>query len=120
VSAGAPPPATPLGSIEALKRVKETESEWELKLRVARGAAGEALERLRTEGEAAVKAAQAVADGERANALLAARQEAEREAAEILVAGTRAAEAAARGEGKRPADKKDAILAAVLAGFTKD
>lgn len=115
-----PPPATPLGSIDALKRVKEAEKDWELKLRVARGSAEEALEQLRRESEASVQSAQSVADGERANALISARQEAEREATEILTQGTRAAEAAARGEGKRPADKKDAILGAVLAGFAKD
>ena len=123
MSATAPPPPPPpgsLGSIEALKRVKETESDWELKLRTARGAAEETLERLRAESAGAVKAAQAIADGERANALLTAKQESEHEAAEILAAGARAAEAAARGDGKRPADKKDAILSAVLAGFLKD
>jgi vacuolar-type H+-ATPase subunit H len=112
-----PPPALPSGSVDALKRVKAAETEWELKLRVARGAAAEAMERLRADCEAAVKSAQAVADGERAQALLAARQEAEHEATEILTSGTQAADVAARGEGKRPADKKDAVLAAVLAGF---
>jgi vacuolar-type H+-ATPase subunit H len=124
VSAAAPPPPPPsptaLGSIDALKHVKATETEWELKLRSARGAADVALERLRTDSEAAVKAAQAAAEEERARAVQAARAGAEREAAEILAEGTRAAEAAARGEGKRPADKKSAVLAAVLAGFAKD
>ena len=118
--AEARPPDLALGSIDALKRVKETESDWELKLRAARGAAGETLERLRTESEAAVQAARTAAEAERNQALLTARADAEREAAEILAAGTRAADAAARGEGKRPADKKDAILRVVLAGFVKD
>ena len=120
MSAGTPPPGTALGSIDALKRVKETESDWELRLRAARGAAEEALQRLRTESETAVKSAQAAAEGERALAVQAARVAAEQEAAEIFAAGTRAAEAAARGEGKRPADKKDATLGAVLAGFLKE
>jgi vacuolar-type H+-ATPase subunit H len=120
VSAGTPPPDTSLGSIEALKRVKETESEWERKLQLARSNAKETLERLRAQSEAAVKAAQATADGARAQAVLEARRVAEREAAEILAAGTRAAEAAARPEGKRPIDQQDAIVAAVLAGFLKD
>jgi vacuolar-type H+-ATPase subunit H len=113
-------PGTALGSIEALKRVKATESDWELKLRAARGAAAETIERLRNDCEAAVKAAQAAADGERARAVQAARAEADQEAAGILAEGTKVAEAAARGEGKRPADKKDKILGAVLAGFSKD
>ncbi len=116
-----PPPAAPaLGSIDALKRVKATEADWELKLRLAQVASDEALARLRTESAAAVKAAQASADAERGQAVQAARDEADREAAEILADGTRAAEVAARGEGKQPTDKKDAILAVVLAGFTKD
>ena len=117
MSASDVPPPPSLGSIEALKRVKEAETEWDLKLRTARGAATEALERLRAESEAAVRAAQAAADAERANTVLAARQEAEREAAEILAAGQRAAASAARGDGKRPADRPDEILAVVLAGF---
>jgi vacuolar-type H+-ATPase subunit H len=122
-AATAPPSPSPesrLGSIDALKHVKATEADWELKLRAARGAAEEAIARLRTESEAAVAAAQAASDAERTRAVEAARAESEREAAEILAAGARVAEAAARGEGKRPADKKDAILSAVLAGFTKD
>jgi vacuolar-type H+-ATPase subunit H len=120
VSSSAPPSGSSLGSIEALKHVKETETEWENRLQVARSNAKEALERLRAESEAAVKAAQTTADSERAQAVQAARKEAEREAAEILAAGTRAAETAARPEGKRPADQPDAILAVVLAGFLKD
>ncbi len=87
MSARAEPPDSSLGSIEALKRVKETESEWELKLRDARSTADAALERLRAESEAAVQASQEAADRERAAAVLTARQEAEREAAEILAGG---------------------------------
>jgi vacuolar-type H+-ATPase subunit H len=118
-----PPPAnaapTPMavGSIDALRRVKEAEAEWELKLRAARGQSQSTVEMLQTEAENAVKSAQALADGVRANAVLHAKQDAEREAAEILKAGTRAADAAALGEGKSPAAKKDEILAAVLYGF---
>jgi vacuolar-type H+-ATPase subunit H len=107
----------PAGSIEALRRVKEAEAEWELKLRAARGASQANLELLRTEADTAVKSAHVLADGARSNAVLAAKQEAERDAAEILKAGVKAAEVAARGEGKSPAEKKGAILAAVLAGF---
>jgi vacuolar-type H+-ATPase subunit H len=104
-------------SIEALRRIKQAEAEWELKLRAARGESQAAIEALRQEAENAVKSAQSLADGVRANAVLQAKQEAEREATEILRAGTKAADAAALGAGKSPADKKDEILAAVLAGF---
>jgi vacuolar-type H+-ATPase subunit H len=114
MSAGGP---APTGSIEALRRVKEAESEWELKIRTARGQNQAAVEMLRTESQNAVKSAQVVADGIRANAVLQAKQEADREAADILKAGVKAADSAALGQGKRPADKKDEILAAVLAGF---
>jgi vacuolar-type H+-ATPase subunit H len=112
--------APSLGSIEALKRVKATETDWELKLRAARGAVDEALGRLQAESEAAIKAAQASAEAERTRAVQAARTEADREAEGILAEGTRAAEAAARGSGKRPADQKDALLTTVLAGFVPD
>lgn len=118
--AAAAPPPPPLGSIDALKRVKATESDWELRLRAARGTAAETLQRARDESDAAVKAAQATADAQRTEAVRAGRAEADRLAAEILADGKRAADVAARGEGKRAADKKDAILAAVLAGFLKD
>jgi len=120
MSTSAPPSGTTLGSIDALKRVKATETDWEEKLQGARRAAEEAIARLRDESEAAVKGVQAAAEADRARAVQAARADADREAAEILAAGTRAAESAARGEGKRPSDKKDPILAAVLAGFLKD
>jgi vacuolar-type H+-ATPase subunit H len=113
-------PGTELGSIDALKRVKATESDWELKLRAARGASEEALQRLRDESEAAVKAAQASVDAERSEAVQAARTEADRLAAEILAEGERAAAVARRGEGKGTADRKDSILAAVLGGFFQD
>jgi colicin import membrane protein len=112
-----PAPMAAGGSIEALRRVKEAEAEWELKLRAARGQSQAAIEALRSESDNAVKQAQVLADGVRANAVLQAKQEAEREAAEILKSGVKAADAAALGKGKNPADKKDAILAAVLAGF---
>jgi vacuolar-type H+-ATPase subunit H len=118
--ASAAPSEPNLGSIDALKRVKATESDWDLKLRAARGAAEETLQRLRADSETAVKAAQATADQERATAVQAARADADRAAAEILAEGTRTAEAAARGEGRRAGDRKDAILSAVLAGFAKD
>lgn len=114
-------PANPaLGSIDALKRVKATETDWELRLRAARGAAEAETARLKEESEAAVRAAQQEAEAERTRAVQAARAEADREAEQILAEGTRAAEAAARGEGKRPADRKAEILSSVLAGFTTD
>jgi vacuolar-type H+-ATPase subunit H len=117
-SAGGDSPA--LGSIDALKRVKATETDWDLKLRAARGAAEMETARLKDESEEAVRAAQQEAEAERARAVQAARADADREAEQILADGSRAAEAAARGEGKRPADRASEILSTVLAGFTTD
>jgi vacuolar-type H+-ATPase subunit H len=108
------------GSIDALKRVRAAETEWEQKVTAAKQDAGEAIAELRTAADEAVRAAQADAEAKRAAKVQAARSEADREAVVILAEGAKAADAAAQGEGKRPADKADAILGAVLAGFTSD
>jgi len=107
-------------SLEALKRVKATETEWDAKLSAARKDADTTIERLRAEAAAAVKQAQTEADRERVDRVVHARAETEAQAATILADGATAAEQALTGEGRRPADKKDAILAAVLGDFAKD
>ena len=56
--------AAVLGSIEALKRVKATETEWDTRLSAARQESEEALRRLRDDGDATVKAAETEADRE--------------------------------------------------------
>ncbi|MGP8158693.1 MAG: hypothetical protein ACLPWO_03685 [Thermoplasmata archaeon] len=112
--------AAVLGSIEALKRVKATETEWDTRLSAARQEAEEALRRLRDDGDAAVKAAEAEADRERTVRVERARTEAAEEGEAIVADGRRAAGRAALGEGRRPADKKDSILEAVLGSFGKD
>jgi vacuolar-type H+-ATPase subunit H len=105
------------GSIDALKRVRATENEWEARVAEAKRAADEAVRRQRDEAEAAVRGAQVDAEAERAARVQAARTEADAEAARILKDGERAAQAAARGDGKDPADRAADILRAVLAGF---
>ncbi|HTW40121.1 MAG TPA: hypothetical protein VMF04_04620 [Thermoplasmata archaeon] len=112
-----PPPDV---GLDALRRIKSVESEWEQRLAADREKAEATLQRLREETEAAVKATQAEAEEERARAVGAARAGADREAAAILADGERAAAEAARGEGKHPADRKDAVLTAVLADFVSD
>jgi len=107
-------------SVEALKRVKATENEWEARLTSARRDTDTTLERLRTEAAAAVKEAQMTADRDRVARVVEARTETETEAREILAEGQKAAEQALHGEGRRPADKKDAILAIVLGSFGKE
>jgi len=106
--------------VEALKRVKATETEWDARLKAAREESEVALRRSREEAEAAVKAAETEAERERTDRVEHARVEAAGLAAAIVAEGQKAAELAARGEGRRPADKKDAILAVVLGSFGKD
>jgi len=113
-------PANVSDSVAALKRVKAAETEWDARLTAARQANEAELRRLREEADAAVKAAQAEADRERADRLEHARAETAGLSAEILSDGQKAAEAAARGEGRRPADKKGAILDVILGSFGKD
>jgi vacuolar-type H+-ATPase subunit H len=112
--------ALPTDSIEALKRVRATEIEWEEKLAAAKRSAEGTLQRLREESEVAVKAAQAETEAERYQTVQAARAAADLETAQIVAEGEEVARAAARGEGKHPADRKDAVLSAVLAGFDRD
>ncbi|HKN06279.1 MAG TPA: hypothetical protein VJ021_01560 [Thermoplasmata archaeon] len=112
--AGAP------GSVEALKRVKATETEWDARLSAARQDTETTLQRRRAEAEAAVKAAQLEADRQRTERVERARAETSTEAEAIVTEGRTAAGQAARGEGRRPVDKKDAILSVVLGSFGKD
>jgi vacuolar-type H+-ATPase subunit H len=118
--AAPPPPGAPPDSIEALKRVRTTENEWDEKLKAAKRWAEEDLQRLRDASEAAVKAAQTEADALRTSTVQTARAAADIEASHIVAEATEAAKAATKGEGKHPADRKDEILAAVLAGFDED
>jgi vacuolar-type H+-ATPase subunit H len=112
--------ASESGSIEALKRVKSVETEWDARLSAGRAATEVELRQLREAADAAVKAAQAEADRERTSRLERARAETATGAEAIVAEGRRAAELAARGEGRRPQDKKDAILDVVLGSFGKD
>jgi vacuolar-type H+-ATPase subunit H len=120
MSADARVPTSDEGSIDALKRVRAAEIDWDQKVTAAKQEAGEAIAALRTAADAAVRAAQAAADQERAAKVQVARSEADREAITIVADGATAADAAAKGEGRQPADKADEILRAVLAGFLPD
>jgi vacuolar-type H+-ATPase subunit H len=109
-----------LGSIEALKRIKAAETEWDEKIARAREEAELALRQITEESEAMVKAAHAKADAARALAVQNARAGADREAETIVAEGAKAAAAAAQGAGKSPADRSADVLAAVLGSFGKD
>jgi vacuolar-type H+-ATPase subunit H len=112
------PIASDGGTIDALKRIKATEAEWDGKVAAARRDAEASLRRLHDELEATVQAAHAAAEAERARALQRARAAAEVEAEGILAEGRAAASAAATTAGKRPADREDEVLAAVLGSLS--
>lgn len=119
-AASIPPPPPDSGAIEALKRVKTAETEWDEKLSTTRSAVEADLARRRDEADAAVKAALAESERERATAVQTARTEADAAAATILADGQKAAQSAGRSDGKEPEDRKDEILKAVLAPFVGD
>jgi|GEM_PF-3364035 len=102
------------GSLEAVKLVKATETEWEARIAAAKKAADAALARLRDEAAAAVAAARADADRERSRAVESARATADLEAAKIVTDGEAAARQDSAGAGRRPSDRRDDILDAVL------
>ena len=113
--ATAPPADT--GTIEALKRIKAAEVEWDQRIAEAKREAARALERMRQETEAAVAAAHEQAERERTRAVEAARANADLEAQEILARGEREAATVLAGEGTGVAGKKEEILSAVLSSF---
>lgn len=114
------PPTVAGGSVEVLKRVKATETEWDQKLAAARRESEERIARLRDENAATLKAALAEAEAERARTLERARVDTGREVATILTEGEQAAAAAARVEGKRPRDQRNRVLAVVLGSLAAD
>jgi len=107
-------------SVEALKRVKATENEWDARLAAARQETTTELGQLRSEAAVAVKSAEQEADKNRAARIETARADIEKEAAAILTEGQKAAAEALEGTGRSPADKKSAILDVVLASFGKE
>ena len=111
-------PETP--SLAALKRVKSTETEWAATVAGARAESEAMLARLRDESAAAIKAASAEAEKERAAALQSARTEAGGLAATIVAQGAKAADQALRVEGKKPEERKDEVLRVVLGTFGSD
>ncbi|HUZ80065.1 MAG TPA: hypothetical protein VMV28_05560 [Thermoplasmata archaeon] len=106
-----------MGSLDDLKQVKEAELEWEAKVRAAATARKAVLDRLNAETDAIVKAERASAGESREFALKHAREVADREAAQIVADGERAAAAARVGTGKGPAQRSEEILNAVLGSF---
>jgi vacuolar-type H+-ATPase subunit H len=106
--------ATGAGSLDAVKLVKATETEWEAKVAAARKAADAAIARLRDQAAAAVAAARVEADRDRTRAVEVARATADAEAAQIVTDGQSAAQRDSAGAGRRPADRRAEVLDAVL------
>ncbi|MGA8275436.1 MAG: hypothetical protein WB852_03965 [Thermoplasmata archaeon] len=100
------------GSLEAVKLVKATETEWEAKIAAARKAAEASLAQLRDDAAAAVASARIEAESARVRSVETARSTADADAAKIVAEG----QAAARRDkaGRSPSDRRDEVLAAVL------
>jgi vacuolar-type H+-ATPase subunit H len=107
-------PMAPPASVDAVRLVKAAETEWEGKTAAARNAAETSLARLNEEAEAAVAAARTQAELSRTRTVEAARASADAEATAIVTAGESAARSDSAGAGRRPADRRTEILAAVL------
>ena len=112
--------AAPVGSLDDLKRVKDAETEWAERLRAAREEAETKLKQLREESEGRVGLARTAAHQAREERVRSAQQEADREAAKILADGEQQAQAAMSESGKRPAERREGILSAVLGEFRPD
>jgi len=112
--------AADVATVEALRRLKAVEAEWEAKLTTARAATAQGIQLAENEAEATVKAVAAELESDRARQLEAARVAADREAEAIVRGGEQEAEAIRSGKGKRPADRADEIVAAVLGPFVRD
>jgi vacuolar-type H+-ATPase subunit H len=116
----ASPNAAPVGSLDELKRVKDAETEWVNRLRTAREEAEATLKRLREDTEGRIGLARTAAHQAREERVRAAQQEADREAAQVLANGDRQAQVAMAEVGKRPTDRREEILSAVLGEFRPD
>ena len=104
-------------TIDALKRIKATETEWEEKVSAARRDAEAAFKRLREETDALLASTRTEAEAERTRVLEKTRAGSEAEASQIVAEGERAARTAAQGAGKGVSARKSEVLAVVLGGF---
>ena len=116
----APSPMADNATLDALKRIKLAETEWEGKIAAARRDAETATKRIKEESEAVLASARAQAEAERVQTLDKARTDADREASRIVAEGEQAARAATEGAGKNVTARRDEILAVVLGGFRED
>ncbi len=113
-------PVSESGTVEALKRVKATEAEWETAVAQARAHRDAALRADTDAAARAVQAAQAQVERDRTEAVQAARTEGDAEAARVLAEADKTATAAARDDPDALEARRTAILAAVLGRFLSD
>ena len=114
------PSAADTATLDALKRIKLAETEWEGKVASARREAEAATKHLKEETESLLTTARTEAEAERTRRVETARNEADREAAGIVAEGEKAARAAAEGAGKSVSARKDEVLMVVLGGFRSE
>jgi vacuolar-type H+-ATPase subunit H len=117
VAMAQPPAPTPPGSIEELKRIKQTEHEWDEKLAQAKANADAERQRWRDETDALLQQVRTDSDRQRENALSAARQTSEAEAQKIVNEGEAAAESIEEKPIKLEGDRATQVIAAILDEF---
>ncbi len=116
----ATPAPAPVGSLEELQHVKDAEAEWTARVRAARDEGEATLKRLREEADGRIGLARTAAQQTREERVSAAKKEAGAQATQILFDGDRQARAVVAEPGKRPADRREEILSAVLSEFRTD
>lgn len=109
--------AVPAANVEALRRLKEVENDWEAKLAQTRSEVAARVALARDAAEKAIQAARAEMDRLREARLTEARAAAQIEADKILAEGQRAAQALAAAGAKGLAAAQSKIVAAVLGEF---
>lgn len=107
----------PVASVEALRRLKEIETEWETKLTQARAEAVQRVAKAREAAEAAVAEARAEVDRAREALLTSARATAQAEAERIVTAGRAEADKVAGAARTASASLKAKLLDAVVGDF---
>lgn len=119
MSATPPPEAAPAGGspVEALRRLKEVETETEARLAAAREAAAGKLRALTEELEAGLSGLRHELERARERDLQAAREGAEREAAAILEEGRRAVAALEGRPATLPEARRSELVRVVLGAF---
>jgi len=115
-----PPSSGDAETVQVLRQIKEAETEWEAKLREARGEAEQTVRRAHDEADATVKAVLAEVEGERVRRLEAAQAACDAEVEVIRREGASAAESIRASKERRPADRRDEIVAVVLGLFSGD